>query len=51
MEVSPSFSDFDADGDFDAFLGFDSGGVKYYKNNEGNFEIQSGDDDPFSEIV
>ncbi len=51
VEVSPSFSDFDADGDFDAFLGFDSGGVKYYKNNEGNFEIQSGDDDPFSEIV
>ncbi len=47
----PAFADMDADGDQDLIVGRQTGSVRYYKN-AGNalFEIQEGEDNPFSGI-
>ena len=53
----PTFVDLDGDGDYDAVIGYDSGGVgliKYYENQGTNatpdFAEQTGGDNPFSGI-
>lgn len=50
VDVSPQFLDFDGDGDFDAFLGLSTGGVKYYQNDAGTFNLVSDASDPFSDL-
>ncbi|MFL9460920.1 MULTISPECIES: LamG-like jellyroll fold domain-containing protein [Scytonema] len=40
--ASPAFADIDTDGDLDAFIGKDVGGIFYYQNNNGTFSFNDG---------
>lgn len=47
LEINPAFIDFDADGDMDAFIGFGSGGIRYFRNDDG-IMTQSASENPFT---
>ena len=48
--ASPAFTDFDGDNDKDAFIGSHSGGIHYYRNDNGFFVKVTGAGNPFDGV-
>ena len=46
-----SFTDFDADGDLDLFIGVDEGELRYLRNEEGTYVAITGAEDPFDTVT
>ncbi|MBW4680304.1 MAG: tandem-95 repeat protein [Microcoleus vaginatus WJT46-NPBG5] len=47
----PAFADIDTDGDLDAFIGLDDDTVRYYRNDGGTFNEQTGTNNPLNVVV
>jgi Ca2+-binding RTX toxin-like protein len=48
---APTFADIDSDGDLDAFVGTNTGPIRYYQNNGGTFTELTGTANPLNGVV